>query len=397
MGKKGERTRFPSDHFEDAGWGSWGDWDGAWSSSYSSGYDSSGGKGWDKGGKKGGKKGKLYGEDGKGSKGKYFEDGGKGKKGKYFEDSGKGKKGNFFEDTDWDDLSRRLDADRRVAKEEAGRHCTVKKHSGMGCAVVTMVDQNVRKAILKEDADTYIDQVKVKVKANVDKETGKDMPYELFIGWGHRVEKSTPLSDTEIVKYFDHKHEELQASWQKQQDQMAQILNVGKATRQKQEADEEKRAAAKRTAEHQAAWAQGVLPSTPLAPGVVAATVPQQAAGVVQAQQYQQQVAAYYAAQQAYQQQVAVAHQQRYQQQLTLYYQQMAAAGQHQQLQQLQLQQMHQQQLQQAALQPGIARPPGPQPPQPVTATASPPGALLVATPAPAAAAAAVAAAPKSE
>merc|ERR1719198_1274669 len=101
----------------------------------------------------------------------------------------------------------------------------------MGCAVVTMVDRNVRQAILKAGGETYIDQIKVKVKAQFDKESGKEVPNDIFVGWGHKVEKSTPLMDSEIVKFFDAKHEELQASWRMEQDQMAQILSAGKVAR----------------------------------------------------------------------------------------------------------------------------------------------------------------------
>merc|ERR1740133_104333 len=119
---------------------------------------------------------------------------------------------------------------------------------------------HVRKAIVKLGDRSYIDEVKVKVEAHVDKETGKELPNDLFVGWGHKAEKTTPLMEQDLVRFFDAKHDELTAEWRKEGDQMSQILSVGKMQRAKNDEDEAKRAAARKTNELQGMWATGQLP-----------------------------------------------------------------------------------------------------------------------------------------
>mmetsp|Transcript_90510 Transcript_90510/g.290130 ORF Transcript_90510/g.290130 Transcript_90510/m.290130 type:complete len:292 (-) Transcript_90510:273-1148(-) len=166
---------------------------------------------WNKGGKRGKGKGNdregnvndREPEDFGGNKGAPK---GGGKKGK-----GKGDKG---DDGD-DDLpkpertARSEDARRQVIVEE-GQFCHAKKHSSMGCAVVTFKDPRVRQAVLNSiGAEATISDIKVKLKPHFDKDTNTEVITDLFVGWGRQVEKTTPLSEADLVKYFDDMHASL--------------------------------------------------------------------------------------------------------------------------------------------------------------------------------------------
>mmetsp|Transcript_87293 Transcript_87293/g.222396 ORF Transcript_87293/g.222396 Transcript_87293/m.222396 type:complete len:403 (-) Transcript_87293:172-1380(-) len=166
---------------------------------------------WNKGGKRG--KGKGNDREGNVNDREHEDFGGNkgapkggGKKGK-----GKGDKG---EDGD-DDLpkpertARSEDARRQVIVEE-GQFCHAKKHSSMGCAVVTFKDPRVRQAVLNSiGAEATISDIKVKLKPHFDKDTNTEVITDLFVGWGRQVEKTTPLSEADLVKYFDDMHASL--------------------------------------------------------------------------------------------------------------------------------------------------------------------------------------------
>merc|ERR1719277_33936 len=102
---------------------------------------------------------------------------------------------------------------RRQVLVERGRHCEVKKHSSMGCAVVTLSDARVRQAILNAlGQETTIANIKVKLKPHFDKETDKEVLTDLFVGWGRQIEKTTPLAEVEIAKFFDQLHAQMLAT-----------------------------------------------------------------------------------------------------------------------------------------------------------------------------------------
>eukprot|EP00929_Paragymnodinium_shiwhaense_P014191 TRINITY_DN12207_c0_g1_i2.p1 TRINITY_DN12207_c0_g1~~TRINITY_DN12207_c0_g1_i2.p1 ORF type:complete len:824 (+),score=274.83 TRINITY_DN12207_c0_g1_i2:90-2561(+) len=107
----------------------------------------------------------------------------------------------------------RSDDPRKQAVEEAGDACTVRKHSSMGCAVVSMRDARVRQAILNSGLETMINGIRVQLKPHFDKETKVEIPTDMFVAWGRQVEIKTPLSERELVKHFDAKHQELTVGW----------------------------------------------------------------------------------------------------------------------------------------------------------------------------------------
>lgn len=105
----------------------------------------------------------------------------------------------------------RSDDPRRQPMEEVGENVTVKKHSSMGCAVVSLKDPRVKEAILAL-GDITIGSIKVQVRRHMDKETKIEVPTDIFVAWGRQVEKTTPLSERELTKYFDGEHQKYNAT-----------------------------------------------------------------------------------------------------------------------------------------------------------------------------------------
>lgn len=112
----------------------------------------------------------------------------------------------------------RSDDPRRQSIEEVGDNVTVKKHSSMGCAVITLKDTRVREAILLLGNETIISGIKVQMKPHTDKATGQDVPTDIFIAWGRQVEKTTPLSERDLLKHFEGKHNDLVQAWNAEQE-----------------------------------------------------------------------------------------------------------------------------------------------------------------------------------
>jgi len=142
---------------------------------------------------------------------------------------------------------------RRQPMEEVGENVTVKKHSSMGCAVVSLKDPRVREAILallQSSSEVNINGIKVQVKPNVDKDTKADIPTDLFVAWGHKVEKSTPLSEHELTKFFDIKHQEVSHKWAMEVQEKARLAEE-RARQQKQLEDQQKQEALQREREEQ--------------------------------------------------------------------------------------------------------------------------------------------------
>eukprot|EP00434_Breviolum_minutum_P017372 symbB.v1.2.015339.t1/scaffold1094.1/size138377/4 len=94
---------------------------------------------------------------------------------------------------------------RQQAVQEAGHMVKVTKHSSMGCAVVSFQDIHLRQAILSQGKETTIDNVKVEIKASVQQDI--EVLSDIF------AEKRYPLSELEIVKYFDTKCREVRRQW----------------------------------------------------------------------------------------------------------------------------------------------------------------------------------------
>ncbi|CAE7560315.1 unnamed protein product [Symbiodinium sp. CCMP2592] len=107
----------------------------------------------------------------------------------------------------------RSDDPRRQAVEQVGEVVTVRKHSSMGCAVVSMTDVRVRQAIVEEGNECVINGIKVQIKPHTNKETKEEVLTDLFVAWGRQAEKQNPLSEQTIAKYFDTRHKEITGGW----------------------------------------------------------------------------------------------------------------------------------------------------------------------------------------
>jgi len=95
-----------------------------------------------------------------------------------------------------------------------GSHCEVRKHSGMGCAVVSLDSYTVRETIMTHIERKYggdretppkmqISDVTVQIRRHTDKATKREVVTDLFVAWGHKQEKETPLPCDDIVEAFD--------------------------------------------------------------------------------------------------------------------------------------------------------------------------------------------------
>mmetsp|Transcript_61872 Transcript_61872/g.96067 ORF Transcript_61872/g.96067 Transcript_61872/m.96067 type:complete len:471 (-) Transcript_61872:161-1573(-) len=147
----------------------------------------------------------------KGGKGKGGFDGvGKGGRGK-----GGGSPGNAKTVSELEsEMARKRDHDVTKQPLEAdGISCNVKKHSGMGCAVITMNSGEIRDAVLMRARQRHnakgdpfvvdISGIDVQVKPHTDKSTQREIKTDIFAAWGHQIEKNTPLEAQTIAVFFD--------------------------------------------------------------------------------------------------------------------------------------------------------------------------------------------------
>lgn len=135
---------------------------------------------------------------------------------------------------------------RKLAIEEKGEACEVRKHSSMGCAVVSMKDPRVRAAILeKAGPEVMLGGVKVQVKAHFDKETKQEILTDIFVAWGRQTEKATPVSEHELAKFFDAKAQEIMSGWRREADAVRKAQEEAQqreeAARRQREAEELRR------------------------------------------------------------------------------------------------------------------------------------------------------------
>mmetsp|Transcript_54333 Transcript_54333/g.119150 ORF Transcript_54333/g.119150 Transcript_54333/m.119150 type:complete len:678 (+) Transcript_54333:72-2105(+) len=99
------------------------------------------------------------------------------------------------------------DDDRRGIREAplyaSGNGVEVKKHSSMGCAVITVPDKETRDFVVNAAKEHRIQDILVQMKVHVDKETKEEIPTMIFSAWGRQIEKNTPLSEQSIMEYVD--------------------------------------------------------------------------------------------------------------------------------------------------------------------------------------------------
>lgn len=174
------------------------------------------GKGKDKGDEKGkGFDGKGKGKDKDKGKGKGKDEGkGKGKdKGDVDEPRGQGMNVRDLEAR----ISGPTDAPKAKkitvgAVETKGVFCEVRKHTNMGCAVVTMESDAARDAVLElgkrnvnEKGRPQVDiaEVTADLRPHTEGQAG------IFVAWGHSKEKQSPLDPAAIAEVFDNLHREI--------------------------------------------------------------------------------------------------------------------------------------------------------------------------------------------
>jgi len=271
-----------------------------------------------------GKKGKGKGKEeafsdkgGKGGKGKFDDEGGKGSFSKGGKKGVKGKYESQEDDPERSERPARNEDMRRQASAHTGTNCTVRKHSSMGCAVISMNSIQTRQAILRAGLTKIeIAGHTLTVKAHSDKDTKQEIMTDLFAGWGRQAEKTDPLPEQTLADFFDDKHNEFVTTG-------TISMQAGAAGAGHAMSEDAKRSHAQKTAAAQAQWAAsgglapaarpamppGPAPAVP--PGAVPGN-PQQAqqqqtqyiaAMQMQMQMRAQQQQAYYAAMQAQQHQ----------------------------------------------------------------------------------------------
>merc|ERR1719199_2217291 len=54
----------------------------------------------------------------------------------------------------------------------------------------------------------------VQLKPHFDKDTKIEVVTDIFAAWGRQAEKTNPLPERELMKFFEGKHSEILGSWQ---------------------------------------------------------------------------------------------------------------------------------------------------------------------------------------
>eukprot|EP00928_Gymnodinium_smaydae_P091076 TRINITY_DN7477_c0_g5_i1.p1 TRINITY_DN7477_c0_g5~~TRINITY_DN7477_c0_g5_i1.p1 ORF type:complete len:184 (-),score=28.04 TRINITY_DN7477_c0_g5_i1:269-820(-) len=92
-----------------------------------------------------------------------------------------------------------------------GSYCSVRKHSRLGCAVVTFESESLRDAVLLYFQHNYEEEVaawqrsdiEVNVQQHVDKSTNDFGGTGLFVTWGRELEKMSPIPVQFLRERFD--------------------------------------------------------------------------------------------------------------------------------------------------------------------------------------------------
>eukprot|EP00928_Gymnodinium_smaydae_P033294 TRINITY_DN23887_c0_g1_i1.p1 TRINITY_DN23887_c0_g1~~TRINITY_DN23887_c0_g1_i1.p1 ORF type:complete len:216 (-),score=30.62 TRINITY_DN23887_c0_g1_i1:249-896(-) len=105
-----------------------------------------------------------------------------------------------------------LDAAEVASAHAEGKHCSVRKHLRLGCAVVNFESRDMQEAVLE-----YLSSLQegeglphcrlgshvVSVQEHFDKVSNAYDKKSIFVAWGHQVEKQTPIPTYLIVDTFD--------------------------------------------------------------------------------------------------------------------------------------------------------------------------------------------------
>ncbi|CAJ1450774.1 unnamed protein product [Effrenium voratum] len=104
-------------------------------------------------------------------------------------------------------------ADSRHPAEYAQGGVFVRKHSSMGCAIVSLSDARMQNEILSEGSTCTINGVTAEVKAHTVKGAHSHSSADVFVAWGRQAENASPLSTQAIALHFQAKQHAIQAKW----------------------------------------------------------------------------------------------------------------------------------------------------------------------------------------
>lgn len=110
--------------------------------------------------------------------------------------------------------------EKKRPEETQGMHLVCKKHSSMGCALITFAQESVRDLVLRHvlgrasldpndpmmrnvGAHVNVGGVQVSVKPRTEKDTGSDVPTDIFVGWGRQAQLRNPISGEVLCRFFD--------------------------------------------------------------------------------------------------------------------------------------------------------------------------------------------------
>ena len=97
-----------------------------------------------------------------------------------------------------------------------------KKHSSIGCAIITFKEEKWRnmvmlevqkqqgvmgEEVLQKGVYAYIGEISASVRPRTDKSNkqmngglGVDVPTDIFVGWGRKIEQASPITSDELIK-----------------------------------------------------------------------------------------------------------------------------------------------------------------------------------------------------
>eukprot|EP00928_Gymnodinium_smaydae_P063527 TRINITY_DN47080_c0_g1_i1.p1 TRINITY_DN47080_c0_g1~~TRINITY_DN47080_c0_g1_i1.p1 ORF type:complete len:133 (+),score=14.35 TRINITY_DN47080_c0_g1_i1:48-446(+) len=91
-----------------------------------------------------------------------------------------------------------------------GKYCVVHKHSQMGCAFVSWPSASIRdlvmlfsKSLLAADLLGDVGGHKLVVNRRIDKESDNTSSFDIFVAWGRKAEKKSPVCALKIAEKFD--------------------------------------------------------------------------------------------------------------------------------------------------------------------------------------------------
>lgn len=87
----------------------------------------------------------------------------------------------------------------------SGANVAVRKAAAGGCAVVSFLKgHEVREAVLAMGRESALQSgVAIKLQPQRDPKTKEEVPTDIFVAWGRKVEEKTPVSESELVSFFD--------------------------------------------------------------------------------------------------------------------------------------------------------------------------------------------------